>query len=61
MLPSGIQRDSGSLSVGPLSVVASANPANRTSSMSRIFGTDISNIATNGVPLPTGQGIGGLQ
>jgi hypothetical protein len=47
--------------VGPLSVVASANPANRTSSMSRIFGTDISNIATNGVPLPTGQGLGGLQ
>jgi hypothetical protein len=61
MLPSGIPRDSGSLSVGPLSVVASANPANRTSSMSRIFGTDISNIATNGVPLPTGQGLGGLQ
>ena len=33
-------------------VLASANPANRTSSMSRIFGTDISNIATNGVPMP---------
>ena len=29
-------------------IVASANPANRTSSMSRIFGTDISNI-TNAI------------
>jgi hypothetical protein len=29
--------------------------------MSRIFGTDISNIATNGVPLPTQGGLGGLQ
>jgi hypothetical protein len=60
MLSNGGSRESGSLSVGPSSVVASANPANRTASMSRIFGTDISNIATNGVPLPT-HGLGGLQ